>query len=177
MKKNHKNKFKTPEGYFDNFNERLFERLAVDETSQESTLIPKSDGFAAPDGYFDSIYSSTIEKLKGKTPKVISLVGYRAVYYAAAAVALIFVLALAWNWNQSPDLNFEDLASMDIETYFEDTDYGLSSYEIAEAVNLDDISISDITEKILEEESILEYLDANVEDLEDLDLDYDELQY
>ncbi|UOY07039.1 hypothetical protein L0P88_00465 [Muricauda sp. SCSIO 64092] len=177
MKKNHKNKFKTPEGYFDNFNERLFERLAIEETSQESTLIPKSDGFAAPEGYFDSIYSSTIEKMKGKSPKVISLVGYKAVYYAAATVALIFVLALAWNRNQGPDLNFEDLASMDIETYFEDTAYGLSSYEIAEAVNLDDISIADITEKILEEESILEYLDANVEDLEDLDLDYDELQY
>ena len=176
MNKNHKNKFKTPEGYFEGFNERLFARMEAEENEPNTDFLPKSDGFGVPDRYFDNVYPEVQSKLKNKASKVISLGRYKTVYYAAAAIAVIFVLSLTWKTNQEKSLDFEDLASADIETYLEDYDLGLSSYEIAETVNLDDISISDITEKTLEEESILEYLDENVDDLEDLDLNYEELQ-
>jgi hypothetical protein len=176
MNKNHKNKFKTPQGYFEGFNERLFTRMEAEENGPNTDFLPKSDGFGVPDAYFENVYPRVQSKLENSTPKVISLNRYKTVYYAAAAVAVIFVLSLTWRANQEQPLNFEDLASADIETYLEDYDFGLSSYEIAENVNLDDISISDITEKSLEDESILEYLDENVEDLEDLDLNYEELQ-
>lgn len=177
MKKNHKNKFKTPEGYFESFNERLFARLEGEESEPAIDFLPKSDGFSIPDGYMDTIYSSVQSKLEKRDTKVISLHRYRTFYYAAAAIAVLFVLTFGWNWNNGPDLSFEDLASADIETYFENNELDLSSYEIAETVNLGDISLEDITEKGLQEESILEYLDENVEDLEDLDLNYEELEY
>jgi hypothetical protein len=176
MNKNHKNKFKTPEGYFEDFNERLFARMEAEENEPNTDFLPKSDGFGIPDSYFENVYPKVQSKLENNTSKVVSLSRYKTFYYAAAAVAVIFVLSLTWKANQEQPLNFENLASADIETYLEDYDLGLSSYEIAETVNLDDISISDITEKTLEDESILEYLDENVDDLEDLDLNYEELQ-
>ena len=177
MKKDHENKFKTPEGYFESFNERLFARLEAEEGGPNTDFLPKSDGFSIPDGYMDTIYSSVQSKLEKRDTKVISLNRYRMFYYAAAAVAVLFALTFGWNWNNEPDLGFEDLANADIETYFENNALDFSSYEIAETVNLDEISISDITGKSLQEESILEYLDENVEDLEDLDLNYEELEY
>lgn len=176
MKKNHKNKFKTPEGYFDNFNERLFARMNAEEEEPNVTFLPKSDGFGVPDNYFNSVYPAIKKRLNGDSGKVFALQKYRTFYYAAAAIAALFVLTLAWNLNQDKEIGFEDLASADIETYFENNELGLSSYEIAETVNLENISISDFTEKNIEEESILEYLDENIEDLEDLDLNYEELQ-
>lgn len=176
MKKNHKNKFKTPEGYFDNFNERLFERLTDEEKIEESSAIPRSDGFGVPEGYFDSVYASTIKRMDGKSSKIISLRKYQPFYYAAAAIAVIFALTLAWNWNETTDVSFEDLASTDFDTYFENNDLGLSSYEIAEVVNLEDISLEDITDENIGDETILDYLDENVDEIEDLELNYEELQ-
>ncbi|MEO0571061.1 MAG: hypothetical protein AAF039_05100 [Bacteroidota bacterium] len=172
MKKNHKNKFKTPEGYFESFNERLFERL--EEESNMPSIIPKADGFGVPDGYFDSVYDKVARKMGERPSKVISLKRYRPFYYAAAVLAILFALRLGWEQNQ--EVNFENLASADIEAYLENGDLGLSSYEIAEVVNLEDISLDDITEKGFEDETILEYLDENVEDLDDLDLNYEELE-
>ena len=177
MNKDHENKFKTPEGYFESFNERLFARLESEEGEPNTDFLPETDGFSIPKGYLERVYPEVQSKLENGNNKVVSLNRYSTFYYAAAAIAVLFALALGWNWNQSPNLSFEDLASADIETYFEHNAFGLSSYEIAETVNLDDISITDITEKSLQEESILEYLDENVEDLEDLDLNYEELDY
>jgi len=177
MKKNHENKFKTPEGYFESFNEKLFARMGAEEGEPNTDFLPKTDGFKVPKSYFNGVYPSVQPKLKSSRPKVISLFQNKVMYYAAAAVAVLFVLTFGWNTDQNMDFGFDDLANADIEAYFEDNELGLSSYEIAETVNLEDISISDITESSLEEESILEYLDENVEDLEDLDLDYEELQY
>lgn len=176
MNKNHNNKFKTPEGYFENFNQRLFERLEEENDEPNTDFLPKSDGFGIPEKYFESVQLSIIQKLKGDSTKVISIKRFQAFYYAAAAIAALFVLTLAWNWSQDDKIDFEDLASIDIETYFENNELGLSSYEIAETVNLEDISIADIVDKNLEDTSILDYLDENVEDFEDLDLSYEELQ-
>ena len=177
MKKNHDNSFKTPEGYFDKFNERLFARIESEENEPDTSFLPKTDGFKVPTAYFKGVYPEVKSMLERPKSKVVSINRYRTWYYAAAAVAVLFVVSLGWNWNQNQDLDFNDLASADIETYFDDYELGLSSYEIAEAVNLSDLSLTDITDKNIEEESILEYLDENVDDLEDLDLNYEELEY
>ena len=177
MNKDQKNTFKTPEGYFESFNERLFARMNVEENEPNTDFLPKSDGFTIPTGYLDKVYPTVNEKLNNSKGKVINLRQRTMFYYAAAAIALLFVITIGLNSEQSPDLNFDDLASADIETYFENNEFGLSSYEIAETMDLEDISIIEISEKDLQEDSILEYLDENVEDLEDLDLNYEELEY
>ena len=175
MNKDHKNKFKTPEGYFESFNEKLFARLDAEEGDPNTDFLPKSDGFTIPKDYFEEVYPKVQSKSTKSSPRVISLNTRRTFYYAAAAIAVLFALTLGWNWNQDSDASFEDLADADIETYFEHNELGFSSYEIAETVNLENLSITDFSDEILEEDSILEYLDENVEDLEDLDLDYEEL--
>ena len=50
MKEKPKRTFKTPEGYFENFNERLLDRMA-----KEESIIPKEDGFTVPEGYFEKL--------------------------------------------------------------------------------------------------------------------------
>ena len=173
MKKNHKNKFKTPEGYFDNFNERLMDKIV-----KEESLIPKSDGFSVPEGYFETFNNQVSQKFNPEQPKVILLKSFRKYYYAAASIAAIFVLGFWFSKNTNETVNFEDLASAEIDAYFENNDLGLTSYELAEVVNIEEVSILDITEteNSVENDMILEYLDQNIEEIDDLNLDYDDFE-
>ncbi len=175
MKKDRDNKFKTPEGYFDSFNERLMARLSEEEDIV-SDIIPKTDGFGVPAGYFETVHDAVSSRLPRKGARVIALRSYRSLYYAAAAVAALLVLTAVWNRNTASPLGFEDLAGADITTYLENNDLGLSSYEIAEVVDLEEVSLSDIMDTQLEEEVILDYLNENVEEIEELNLEYDEIQ-
>ena len=167
MKKNHKNKFKTPEGYFDSFNDRLMERI-VEETSG----IPKSDGFAVPEGYFDSVYPKVSQRIAHK-PKVVSLSEYKKYLYAAASIAAMVVLFFGLKGTQQPQLQFDDLANSEISSYFEDTDIGLSSYEIAQVVDFDAEELDAIENATLEDELILEYIEDTTDSYDELNLDYE----
>lgn len=173
MKKNHKNKFKTPEGYFDNFNERLMDKII-----EEESLLPKEDGFAVPKDYFESVNTKISNKVNQKQPRVIQLKQYRKYYFAAASVAAILLFGFWFSENNQPQLGFDDLASAELDAYFEKTDLDFNSYELSEVINLDDVSVLDITETDNTEENkmILEYLGDNVDEIEDLNLDYDEFE-
>ncbi|MEO9511459.1 MAG: hypothetical protein ABJN84_05290 [Flavobacteriaceae bacterium] len=166
MKKNHKNKFKTPEGYFDSFNERLMDKIAMEESN-----IPKADGFSLPEGYFTTLNDRVSARLDETEPKVIALKSYKKSYYIAASIAVLAVLALAFYWNNASPFSFEDLASAEIDAYFDTTDMKLSSYEIAEVVSIDELELNDVLENKLDHEHILEYLDENISDIEELDLE------
>lgn len=177
MKKNHNKNFKTPDNYFEGFNERLMARLDKESDAQEGSLIPKSDGFAVPEGYFNGIHESLENRLNQKDTKVVSLFSYKKYYYAAASIAAIFVLVAVFMLNSGQDkVAFDDLASDDIESYFEYNDFELSSYELAEVFNLEDVSVGDMTENSLEDAEILDYLDENLDGIEDLNLSYEELE-
>lgn len=178
MKEKPKHTFKTPEGYFDNFNERLLDRIA-----KEDSIIPKKDGFAVPEGYFDALPEKINERLFEDDNKVVRLnqsnrLRTKKFYYAAATIAAIVVLALTLKPNQGQEIDFNDLASNDISEYLEKTNIDLSTYEIAEVLPVDNITITDVTEIPLEEENILQYLDENIdmEDVEELNLDYDDFE-
>ncbi|WP_420322933.1 hypothetical protein [Flagellimonas sp.] len=176
MGKDKENNFKTPEGYFDSFHDRLMDKINEQESGQSASMIPKSDGFAVPEGYFDHLTEEICSKVDGDQTKVISLKSYKKFYYGAAAVAAIFLLVFGLNWKTETPIAFDDLASAEIDAYFENTELNLSSYELAEVVAMDDLSFNDVLENQLEEENILEYLDENVEDIEDLNLDYDDYE-
>ena len=171
---NKNNGFKTPEGYFDNLNERLMEKL-----SEEDSIIPKQDGFGLPQGYFDGLSEKIISQVKQKESKVIRLNtpdSYRArkYYFAAASVAAVVLLIFGLNRGSSEEMTFDDLASADIEDYFESNELGLSSYEIAEVIPVDELEINDILENQLDEDNVIEYLNDNIDDFEELNLDSDE---
>ncbi|MFD2586933.1 hypothetical protein ACFSQJ_08325 [Croceitalea marina] len=171
MKKNHKNPHKTPEGYFNSFNERLMDKIAKEESN-----IPKNDGFSVPEAYFDTFNSTVSDKVK---PKVVQLHSYRKYYYAVASVAAIVLMVVFFNQNSNQaKFDFEDLASNEIDAYFDKTDLEFSSYELAEVINLDNVSLLDITDANNTEEGdlILDYLNETTDEIEDLNLDYDEFE-
>ncbi|MEX0288595.1 MAG: hypothetical protein AB3N14_05750 [Flavobacteriaceae bacterium] len=168
-KKNDK-AFKTPEGYFDGFKDRLLDKLAEGDSS-----LPDNDGFAVPEGYFDNLKEQTTAKAYEKPEsKVVQLHAYKKYYWAAASVAAIFLLVLGLQIFQGEDITFDSLANTEIEDYLDATDLGLSSYEIAETVNLDELDVQNIFEDQINEENIMDYLDENIDDFDELNLDTDE---
>ena len=174
-KNNDKKNFKTPEGYFEGFSNRLLDKMSNTNSDQESSLLPESDGFNLPDGYFDSLNKRIQDKLNEDTPKVIALNRSRKLYYyAAAAVAAIVLLAIGLRTNNTSDPTFESLAKTEIEAYIEYNDLGLTTYEIAEVIPVDELDVSDIMDDELDEENIIDYLDNSIENIEELNLtDYE----
>ena len=170
MKKFDKNNpFKTPEGYFEEFDGKLLDKLA-----QRKSIIPSKDGFGIPEGYFDTLNKNIREKLDASEVKVIPLKSYKKYYYAAASVAAIALAVFGLTRNASEDIGFEDLASTEIETYFEDNELGLSTYDIAEVLPVDQLEISDILTGQFDEENMLDYLNENLDDFDELNLEEDE---
>ncbi len=170
MKKNHKNKFKTPEGYFESFNERLMDKIAAEEF-----IIPKTDGFSVPEGYFDSVHDNITSKITTDESKVISLVDYKKIFFAVASIAAILVLVFYLSPDTTKPVRFDDLANAEIDAYFENTDIGLSSYEIAQVVDIDASELGTINDDAIEieEEVLIDYLDSNIADFEELNLEYE----
>lgn len=170
MKKNHKDKFKAPEGYFESFNERLMNKIV-----KEESIIPSSDGFSVPKDYFDNISTSIPNYTE---TKVIGLNSYRKYYAVAATIAVLMALTLFFTQNKETEYGFEDLASAELDAYFLNNDMDLSSDDLAQVVNIEEITMLDIieSEDPLGSEMILEYLDENVDEIEELNLDYEEFE-
>lgn len=165
-KSNKNNGFKTPENYFEGLTDRLLDKL-----SEENSVLPKDDGFVVPDGYFDSLNEKITNGLSGEETKVIPLKSYRNYYYAAASIAAVALVIFGLQWNTSETLTFESLAATDIENYFENNDYDLSAYEIAEVIPIAELEINDILTNRFEEDNIVDYLDDHIEDFEELNLE------
>lgn len=176
MGKDKNNKFKTPEGYFEGFHDRLMDRIQSEENPEDTSVIPKSDGFAVPKDYFEQLTEKVVSKAHPKEGKVVQLKSYRNLYYALTGVAAVLLLFFGLTWNSSPEIGFEDLANAEIDAYFEDTDFDLSTFDIAEVVPLEQIELNDVLDHTLPEDNILEYLNENVGDIEDLNLDYDDYE-
>ncbi len=167
MKKFDKDSFKTPEGYFDNLSDRLRDRL-----EKENTDLPKTDGFSMPEGYFEQLQNNLKQKLaEEEEPKVVTLNPYRKYYFAAAAVAAVLIAIVGLQRTVSPPPTFDNLASTDIDAYFENNELGLSSYEIAEVLPIDELEIKDIIENEINEENIIDYLEENLDDFNELNIE------
>lgn len=163
--KKEKNSFKTPEGYFDSFTDNLMSKLSVEET-----IAPKSEGFKVPDGYFDTLNTKIQAKLNVAEPKVVQLNPYKSYYFAAASIAAVLLLYFGLNFNNTPSLTFDDVANSDIESYFDDNELGLSSFEIAEVIPVDELEINDIINNHLNDDNVVDYLNNSVDNFEELNL-------
>lgn len=176
MGKDKKNNFKTPEGYFDSFHDRLMDRIHQEDGDMESSIIPKTDGFVVPNKYFEDLTEKVVNKADKHEIKVVPLRAYKKVYYSITGIAAVLLLIFGITWNTEEPIAFEDLASTEIDAYFEATDFDFSTNEIAEIVALEQLEVEDVLDQSLAEENILEYLDENVEDIEDLNLDYEDYE-
>lgn len=165
-----KNSFKAPPGYFEGLTERIQERMQEEDAQK----IPKEDGFAVPDTYFDTLEKEILASTTQKETPVIQLRSYKNYLYAAAAIAAIFVLVIAFPWNRSQPITFDDLAGVDITSYFEAQELELSSYEIAEVIPVANLDINEFMETGMNDEQIMNYLENSIDDLDELNIDLDE---
>ncbi|ADV47452.1 hypothetical protein Celal_0095 [Cellulophaga algicola DSM 14237] len=163
------NSFKVPEGYFDNFTSKLLDNLP-----EEATITPKNEGFKIPDGYLENFNKELEDKLNVNEPKVIALKPYKKYYYAAASIAAAITIAIGLNMNTAPELSFDDLADVDIENYFDSNESSLSSYDIAEIIPVSELEIYDVIDNHLSNENVMEYLENNIDDFDELNIDSNE---
>ncbi len=161
--------FKIPEGYFEGLSKEIMSKM-----DSSSFDLPKTDGFKAPEGYFDTLGKEVIANERGGQSMVIRLKPYKKLFFAAASVAAAVVLIFGWQWQNSSSLEFGDIASGELLAYFEDYSTGLTSYEIAEVVPIEDLELNDILERDLDDENIVDYLEATIDDIDELNLNNDE---
>jgi len=164
------NSFKTPSGYFEGLTERIQERMREEDAQK----FPAEDGFAVPDSYFDTLEKEILASTSEKETPIIQLRSTKRYLYAAAAIAAIFVLVIALPWNRSQTITFDDLAEIDITSYFESEEMDLSSYEIAEVIPVTNLDINEFMETGMDDEQIMDYLEDTIDDLDELNIDLDE---
>ncbi len=169
-KKYKKEGFKLPEGYFEGLTDRILEGIAED-----TSKLPDKEGFAVPEGYFDSLDERVRKAISpDEDSKVVRLNPWKKYYFVAASIAALIIIVIGFQLSQTQEFTFSDLANAELENYLDETDLGLTSYEIAEVLPIEELDVNDILDTALNEENILDYLDENVEDLDELNIEYDE---
>lgn len=168
-KKTNSNKqgFKTPDNYFKNFDENLFEKISTEQ------VIPDSDGFKIPENYFNEFDKILFESytLQNKS-KIINLFSYRKIYYligTAAAILILFISIKSIHVNES--FSFDDLAFSEIENYIDSGYLNLNSDEISAAFNEPEFNEISFSESTIEEEELFNYLNNNIENYNTLPFD------
>ncbi len=146
--------FKTPDQYFDSFEDKLFERLDQEKQIQGVD----ESGFKVPEGYFDTLDDQIIAKVKTEETPVIKLSSRKTLYYVAG-IAASLILMIAVFINSSND----EISVEMVETYFQESD--LDSYELAELLMDAEILEEDFTiiETEFDEENLESYLLENTD--------------
>ena len=169
-KKYKKEGFKLPEGYFEGLTDRILEGI-----EEDTSKLPDKEGFAVPEGYFDSLDERVRKAISpDEDSKVVRLNPWKKYYFVAASIAALVIIVIGFQLSQTQEFTFSDLANAELENYLDETDLGLTSYEIAEVLPIEELEVNDILDTALNEENILDYLDENVEDLDELNIEYDE---
>ncbi|NKI27235.1 hypothetical protein HCG49_11740 [Arenibacter sp. 6A1] len=163
------NGFKTPAGYFEKLSGRIMDNIA-----QDASTVSQEEAFQVPEHYFNNLHSEIIQKLEKQDTKVIPIKSFKKYYYTAASIAAILLLLFGLTWNTTKTITYGDLANSDIDQYFENHELSFSAYDLAEILSLEELDYNDVLENALAEESILEYLNTNVRDLNELNLTNDE---
>ncbi|GGD23943.1 hypothetical protein [Hyunsoonleella pacifica] len=143
--------FKTPEGYFDDLDEKLLQYIKSDDLSVDK--IPS--GFKVPEHYFEGIEDNIITAVsKEKDTKVIPLFSKKNIRYVSSIAASVLLLISLFIFNNKPE--FDDLETQTVENYI--IDANISSYEIASLLSEDDINEHTFITNDIEDETIEAYL-------------------
>ena len=82
--------FKTPDQYFESFEDNLFERL----NNKESIEGIETSGYTVPKDYFNTVEEKILSKLNTAEKPVISL-NSRNTFYSIAGIAASLILLMA----------------------------------------------------------------------------------
>lgn len=160
--------FKTPPQYFQNFNQKLKDRMKVERLDAEKS------GFKVPDAYFDNLNTRIKTKIaeetkseKASQSKVINLS-----YWMSTAAAVLVVLGSLWffslnkqaNPNASNTIVIENLDQQLINLYVEDyiLPYDDLSFDFYNEFQINDIAELDLME--VDQQNILNYFEDDLYD-------------
>jgi hypothetical protein len=155
--KKHIHSFKTPEKYFENFDEQLFAKM-------EEELLPKASGFKVPENYFDNLEDRIIIKVIASEiqQKTIPLFRNKRIIWGFAIAACIAVIFTVVRTNTTSN-GFTTLEFPSIENYLDDENLDLDSYDLVELLNDEDITNLSNENKMFSEENIKNYLIENID--------------
>lgn len=153
-----KSGFKTPENYFNSFEEQLLSELKLKEQVSNS-------GFNEPKDYFNN-FKVDLSEVKPSEPKVIPLFNNKTMLYVASiAAAFILLLTIPSNNNE---LNFASLDNDTIEDYLLISDF--ESSELNDLITNTTAFEDKILEETLNNIPLEDYLYNNSE-LDDFNLE------
>lgn len=140
--------FKTPNHYFESFDEKVINQLQFFSETQTS----KNSGFKIPNGYFNTVETSILNKVKSeKKPIAINSKTSKTLYYISGiAASILLCAAIFWNWPSDDSITTEM-----VEFYFENSE--LDSYDLAQLLS---------DENFLEEDFIIAETNYTEDDLE-----------
>lgn len=157
--KNNIHGFKAPDGYFDDFDERLFGKM-------EEEKLPRDTGFTVPEGYFNDLEEGIMKNVLSlkEQKEVIPLYKSRTLVYVAsiaACIALIYTLATN---RESLTKQIDKVQFSSIENYIEEGNLDLDSFDVMALLNDEDVSDLIIENELFSEEFLKDYLLENIED-------------
>ena len=151
--------FKAPDGYFESFDELLFDKLKSNNASKES----HASGFKVPDQYFETFDDKLFEVIsETKEDKVIPLITWKkAAYISGIAASIILMISLFNNNNSMP--TFDNLETALIDEYIIEEDF--SNEDIATLLS-DDLTLNNFMDSHLIDDNLEEYIldNSSVED-------------
>ena len=141
--------FKTPDNYFDAFENNLFEQLQLE----------KETGFTAPESYFENLDAILLEKIEQqKKAKVISLINKKQLLYISSiAAALVFAFFII-KPNDTNPLSFDNIEYAEFEDYLNTEELDISPTELADLFEIDTNDLNTLSFVTLENEALLNYL-------------------
>ena len=154
--------FKTPESYFDSFNDKLMNKI-----EEETPLNQISEhGFKVPSNYFKSVEDSIIQSVsKQKNSKVNNLFTWRTATYVTGVAASILLIISIFNNTVTTNISFGDIETTAIENYISEENY--TNIEIASLLTDEELSLDNFTENTFIDASLEDYLleQPTIEDL------------
>lgn len=157
-KDKNKSAFKTPENYFEELEDQLFTKIAVEK-------FPKFSGFKVPNDYFEMLETRVVDtvKLPEKTGKVLPLFSKKQLGYAAAIAASLLIFFSVFNNTKEEKYGMDSLQSSAIGGYIEDGYLNIDLYDLTSYLDDEDISylkqeLPQLSETTLEN-YLLEYFD------------------
>ncbi|MCB0464073.1 MAG: hypothetical protein KDC78_00145 [Aequorivita sp.] len=150
--------FKTPENYFEHFEERLFSKISEEK-------FPKSAGHTVPDGYFENMEDRVLNAVinSEKPTKVIPLFAKKYVGYAAAIAACLIIGFTVFN-TKTDSSSLDSLQLVAIDTYIEDGNLNLDLYDLTTYIDDEDITNLNLDNHQFSETTLENYLLENVDE-------------
>ena len=153
--------FKTPNDYFESFDEKLLAKLKDNDKLDAI----KSTGFKVPNDYFETVDENILNAIENtEETKVVKLFSWKkAAYVSAVAASLILMFNIIFNTKEK--LTFDSLETASIENYLAEEDF--TSYELASLLTEDELNSETFINTNITEDSLEDYLlnNANIEDL------------